>query len=123
MTTSFQTPTTAPVVMPLAEALSPQRRNYMAALSLAEQIMSETTVLPTSLDVQVHAWSPLAPELRFYFHRDPEALRQFAAEQQLVESVTTRDDGSVYIEAARQIEQGVRVVAWTLSDGASAVAA
>lgn len=95
---------------------SVQRNSYMAALALAEQLMNVTTVLPTNVDVQVHAWSPSLPQISFYFHRNLEALRKFAAEQQLTESVTTRDNGSVYTEAVRQSEQGVRVVAWTLSD-------
>lgn len=101
-----------------------RRNSYFAALSLAEQIMSVTTVLPTNFDVQVEAWSPSAPQISFYFHRNPEALRAFAAEQQLAVSVTTRGNGSVYTEAVRLDAQGVRVVAWSLSPAnPSAVAA
>lgn len=124
MATSFQTTSTEPTVLPLPEALSPQRSSYMAALSLAEQIMSVTAVLPTDFRVVVHSWSPSAPELSFYFHRDPVSLREFAAAQGLVESETVRGDGSVYVEATREDARGVRVVAWTLSDPkSSAVAA
>ncbi|GAQ52123.1 hypothetical protein [Streptomyces acidiscabies] len=101
-----------------------QRNSYMAALSLAEQIMSETTALPTNFDVSVHRWSPNQPELRFYFHLDLPGLRAFRDEQALTESVKTREDGSVYIEAVREDVRGVRVTAWTLSDPKpSAVAA
>lgn len=120
MTTSSQTP----IVLPLSEALSPQRKSYMAALSLAETIMSEALALPTSFDVNVHPWTPNSPELRFYFHHDVSGLRQFRDDQMLTESVQTREDGSVYIEAVREDVSGVRVVAWTLSDAKpSAVAA
>ncbi|MFJ4624298.1 hypothetical protein [Streptomyces sp. NPDC088812] len=101
-----------------------QRNSFMTALSVAEQIMSETSVLPTEFDVAARPWAPGAPELRFYFHNDMPGLRQFRDDQMLTESMRTREDGSVYIEAVREDVRGVRVVAWTLTDAeASAVAA
>ncbi|MFF7561917.1 hypothetical protein ACFZB4_18340 [Streptomyces pseudovenezuelae] len=116
---------TTQITDPIAEnGLSVQRRNYMAALSLAEQIMSETAKMPTSFEVLVHPWAPEAAELRFYFHHDIPALRQFRDDQMLTETMTTRADGSVYIEAVRQDDHPVRVVAWSLaSPSPSAVAA
>ncbi|MFJ5259129.1 hypothetical protein ACIQAC_01460 [Streptomyces sp. NPDC088387] len=103
--------------------ISLQRRNYMAALSLAERLISETDMLPTSIDVLVHPWRPGAPQLRFYFHQDVPGLRKFRDDQMLTE---TREDrtNSVYLEATRDFE-GVSVVAWTLldADGNAAVAA
>lgn len=103
---------------------SMRRNNYMAALSLAETIMSETLALPTNFDVNVYPWAPNSPELRFYFHHDVAGLRQFRDEQMLTESAKEREDGSIYIEAVREDVEGVRVVAWTLSDAKpSAVAA
>jgi hypothetical protein len=109
---------------PAENGVSVQRRNYMAALSLAEQIMSETAKLPTSFDIRVPAFAPNEPELRFYFHRDVPGLRQFRDDQMLTE---TREDraNSVYIEATRDDVDGVRVVAWTLldADGNAAVSA
>ena len=119
MATSSQTP----AVLPLHEALSPRRRSFMAALSLAETIMSETGAMPTDFSVVAYPWAPAAPELRFYFHHDVPGLRQFRDEQMLTESMSTREDGSTYIEATREDVAGVRVVAWTLSHGASAVSA
>jgi hypothetical protein len=91
-----------------------QRASYMTALSLAEQIMSESSTLPTDFTISVKAYAPDEPELRFYFHRDVSGLRQFRDDQMLTESMETREDGSVYIEAVRQDVRGVRVEAWTL---------
>jgi hypothetical protein len=119
VTTSSQTPP----VMPLREALSPQRRSYMAALSLAETIMSETSVVPAEFSIVAYPWAPAKPELRFYFHRDVEALRKFRDEQSLTESSTPQSDGSVHVEASRDDVRGVRVVAWTRAAASSAVAA
>lgn len=96
-----------------------RRNSYMAALSLAEQIMSETAALPTEFTVAVRPWAPAEPELRFYFHRDVAGLRQFRDDQVLTESTETQENGSVYIEAARDDVRGVRVVAWTLLDAGS----
>lgn len=95
---------------------SVSRNSYMAALSLAEQIMSESHALPHDFRVTVHPWAPAAPELSFYFHRDIPGLRQFRDDQMLTETMVKREDGSVYIEATRDDVRGVRVVAWTLSD-------
>lgn len=101
-----------------------RRKSYMAALSLAEQIMSETLAIPSDFKVEVPQWAPNEPELRFYFHRDVPGLRQFRDDQMLTESMTQRADGSVYVEASREDVRGVRVVAWTLTSAAnSAVAA
>lgn len=100
-----------------------QRNSYMAALSLAEHIMSETGALPTDFTVASRPWEPGTPELRFYFHHDVSGLRQFRDDQKLTESVETRANGSVYIEAVREDVRGVRVVAWTLTDAEASVVA
>lgn len=102
-----------------------QRNSFMAALSLAEQIMSETTALPTSFEIAVYPWRAGEPELRFYFHHDLPGLRQFRDEQFLTESRQDRENGSVCFEATGELVRGVRVVAWTLlsAEMASAVAA
>lgn len=116
--------TTETIEQTISDAHSVRRESYMAALSLAETIMSESLVMPTDFTVAVHSWAPKGPELRFYFHRDVPGLRQFRDNQMLTESTETREDGSVYIEAVREDVRGVRVVAWTLTDAnASAVAA
>ncbi|MGV9282176.1 hypothetical protein [Streptomyces sp. NPDC003730] len=102
-----------------------RRRNYMTALSLAEQMMSEAAALPSSFDIAVHYFAPDSPEIRFYFHRDAAGLRQFRDDQWMVEREEHREDGSVYIEATRPEIRGVRVIAWTLlpADESAAVAA
>lgn len=90
-----------------------QRNSFMAALSLAEQMISEAQTLPTEFTITAQPWSPTEPKLSFYFHDDIPGLRQFRDDQMLTESMETRKDGSVYIEAARDV-RGVRVAAWTL---------
>lgn len=93
-----------------------QRNSFMTALSVAEQLVSETAALPNQFEVVVYPWAPEAPELRFYFHLDIPALRQFRDAQMLTERMETRKDGSVYVEASRGDVGGVRVVAWTLTN-------
>lgn len=95
-----------------------QRSSFMTALSLAEQLVSESTTLPYSFDVQVRPTAPAEPQIRFYFHMDVPGLRQFRDDHMLTETAETRDDGSVYIEATRVDVRGVRIVAWTLTDPA-----
>ena len=97
---------------------------HRTALSVAEQIISETSVAPTSFEVRVPDWSAGTTEISFYFHRDVVSLRQFRDEQMLTETREDRESG-VYIEAAADHHEGVRVVAWTLLDrsGNAAVSA
>ncbi|MFF2651504.1 hypothetical protein [Streptomyces sp. NPDC058045] len=96
---------------------NPQRGSYMAALSLAEQIISETHTLPTVFEVAAPPWAATEPVLRFNFHMDVPGLRRFRDEQHLTETSETRKDGSTYIEATGHVYD-VRVVAWTLTDPA-----
>lgn len=91
-----------------------QRNSYMAALSLAEQMISEAQALPTEFTITSQPWTPTEPRLSFYFHDDIPGLRQFRDDQMLTESMETRNDGSVYVEAVREV-CGVRVAAWTLT--------
>lgn len=115
---------TEQITAPVTPDVGVRRGSYMAALSLAEQIVSVSLALPADFSVKASEWAPDEPELRFYFHRDAGGLRQFCREQRLTESVEHREDGSVYIEAAGEPVRGVRVVAWTLFPAeASAVAA
>lgn len=116
---------TEPATQEAGSGPSSRLRNYMAALSLAEQIVSDCTgTLPTSFEVIVHPWAPTQPELRFYFHRDVPGMRQFRDDQMLTETMHPRENGAVYCEAVRADVRGVRVVAWTLTDPkSSAVAA
>lgn len=94
---------------------STQRKSYMEALSLAEVLVSQTETLPSEIEVRVFPWRSSEPELRFYFHMDIPGLRQFRDDQMLTERTETRADGSVYVEAKRDMD-GVLVVAWSLTD-------
>lgn len=100
-----------------------RRSNYKAALEWAARLVDETTDLPNDVTITVQPWAPDAPEIRAYFHRDVPKLRQFRDDQMLTETMTTREDGSVYIEATGEAD-GVRLVAWSLTaPTAAAVAA
>jgi hypothetical protein len=91
-----------------------QRRSYMAALSLTEQIMSTAKVLPYSFTIRVAGHSPTAAKVQFYFHCAPEAVSAFADEYRLDMSIEIRESGSVYTEASGSLRGGVRLVAWAL---------
>lgn len=104
--------------------LSPTARRdaFMGALSLAEHIMSETPVIPTSFDVIVPNWLCGETEIRFYFHRDPAAVRQLAEERFMAVSTEGRKSGDVYTEARGRVGD-VAVIAWALAAEAAQVAA
>lgn len=107
---------TTQITEPAAQDINIRQRNsYMAALSLAETLVSQTATLPSSFEIRAFPWASDAAELRFYFHLDVPGLRQFRDDQMLTERMETRADGSVYCEATRDMD-GVRVVAWTLTD-------
>lgn len=101
-----------------------QRNSFMAALSLTETLLSETTAVPTSVDIQSAHWSPEEPVIRIYFHDDPAGAREFAGQFFLEVTDTVRPDRSVYTEASGQ-RDGVAVQAWALlsAEQAAAVAA
>jgi hypothetical protein len=101
-----------------------RRHLHKTALSLSVQIVGESSVVPTTIDVRVPDWAAGQTEIHFYFHRNVADLRQFRDEQMLTETQEDRSAG-VYIEATRDDGDGVRVIAWTLldADGNAAVAA
>lgn len=101
---------------------SAQRSSYMKALSLAEQIMSETSALPTNFIVAVPHYAPDQPGICFYFHHDLAGLRQFRDDQWLSETREDRDNGWVYFEVKGAALGGVSVSAWTLLDAEEAAA-
>ncbi|WP_327246589.1 hypothetical protein [Streptomyces sp. NBC_01320] len=92
-----------------------RRNSYMAALSLAETILSESTVIPSSFVIEVMEHAPTEPTIRFYFHRDPAAVAEFADERWMNVTTKTHDDGAVYTEAQGAPCRGVRVTAWALT--------
>ncbi|WP_328436990.1 hypothetical protein OHA71_06715 [Streptomyces sp. NBC_00444] len=100
--------------------VSLQRKNYMAALSLAERLMSETPVMPTEIVVHVSQWASGTPEIRVYFHRDAAALRTFADWQWMDVVTTEQENGSIRVAAKGGLSlEGVRVTAHTLLPAAS----
>ncbi|WP_406735389.1 hypothetical protein OG508_28265 [Streptomyces sp. NBC_01108] len=90
------------------------RISYMTALSLAETIISESTVIPSSFVIEVLDHAPTEPVIRFYFHRDPAAVHEFADERWMNVTTEPRNDGSVYTEARGGLCRGVLVTAWSL---------
>ncbi|MGW1814253.1 hypothetical protein ACWCQM_11905 [Streptomyces sp. NPDC002125] len=90
-----------------------QRNSYMAALSLAETLLSETTAVPTSVNVEASHFAPATPLIKVYFHRDPAAVLRFAAQFGLVVSVEKHLNGGEYTEANAE-RDGVKVQAWAL---------
>ncbi|MET9517001.1 hypothetical protein [Streptomyces sp. NPDC002994] len=112
------TQTTDPVQ---PDSIDVRRMNYMAALSLAETILSETTVIPTHFAVTCADVAPDEATLRFYFHRDAAAVARFADELYLDVTTTVQDDDGVFTEACGGLHRGVQVTAWSLMP-ASAVA-
>ncbi|WP_405794051.1 hypothetical protein [Streptomyces sp. NBC_01506] len=111
---------TAPAAQDVATI---QRRNYRTALALASHIMSESAVVPTDFTIAVHDFAPDEPTIRFYFHRDPAAVAEFADERWMGVTTEVRDDGSVLTEARGGLCRGVLVTAWTLmpADGSDVV--
>lgn len=99
-----------------------RRANYMTALSLAEQILSETTAIPTNFSVATPHYAPDEPSLRFHFHRNPDALREFATERSMSVTTTIQDNGYEYTEATGALCRGVRVEAWSLVSAEAAAA-
>ncbi|MFD4855065.1 hypothetical protein [Streptomyces atratus] len=98
------------------------RISYMAALSLAETIISESTVIPSSFVIEVLEHAPTEPVIRFYFHRNPAAVREFADECWMGVTTETRADGSVFTEARGTDRRGVLVTAWSLMPASAIVA-
>ncbi|TXS78648.1 hypothetical protein [Streptomyces sp. sk2.1] len=90
-----------------------QRASFMAALSLAETLLAETTAIPTHLHVEATEWSPMTPTVRAYFHHDPAAVREFANQFFLEVADSVRADGLVQTEASGR-RDGIAVQAWAL---------
>ncbi|MFH8797090.1 hypothetical protein [Streptomyces sp. NPDC017941] len=102
-------------------AAESQRMAYMHLLSLAERIISTSSVLPTDFTVQVRPTAVDEPALRFYFHNDPDSVGVFAAEHGM--NLLTEERGaSLYTEARSAPVEGIAVTAWTLMANAEQAA-
>ncbi|WP_405391113.1 hypothetical protein OG596_26600 [Streptomyces sp. NBC_01102] len=101
---------------------SVQRTSYMAAFSLAETLLSETTAVPTSVNVEAAHFAPAAPLIKVYFHHDSAAVREFAAQFSLVVKVEEFPEGQQYTEANSE-RHGVKIQAWALLNAEQVAAA
>jgi hypothetical protein len=94
-----------------------QRDGFMAALAAAEQFISASPVLPSSMDIRCYSWDP-TPEAAPYFHDRPDAVRVFA--EYFGGTVTERlnypdrADSDVMTEARGEVN-GVAFRAWALA--------
>ncbi|MGW1463889.1 hypothetical protein ACWCPT_05975 [Streptomyces sp. NPDC002308] len=102
---------------------SVQRTSYMAALSLTETLLSETTAVPTSVAVEVAHFAPSSPIIKLYFHHNPDGVREFAAQFGLTVTVEEHPSGGEYTEANTKRDDGVMVQAWALLTAESIAAA
>lgn len=55
-----------------------RRDAYMAALSVSEQMVSTTPVLPTAITIRMPEWARTGPSIEWSFHRDAAAIVAFA---------------------------------------------
>ncbi|MFJ4837118.1 hypothetical protein [Streptomyces sp. NPDC088746] len=92
---------------------SVQRSSFMAALSLAETLLSETTTVPTHVNVEAAHFAPNDPIIKFYFHCNPAGAREFAKQFGLTVKVEEHPAGGEYTEANAQ-RDGVKIQAWAL---------
>ncbi|MGW9249709.1 hypothetical protein [Streptomyces badius] len=96
-----------------SDTSSMQRNSFMTALSLVETLMSETTAVPTHVNVEAAHFAPNDPIIKFYFHNDPAAVREFAEQFSLTVKVEEYPRGGEYTEANAE-RDGVKIQAWAL---------
>ncbi|GGP55515.1 hypothetical protein [Streptomyces abikoensis] len=100
-----------------------QRRGHMAALSVAERIVSISPIVPTNVRAYCAHFAPGEPSVDVYFHRCAEGVEELA--KALDGKVTTRpnseSDMRLFVVAELSLA-GVPIQAWSLVDnqGASA---
>lgn len=93
-----------------------RRDGYMDALSVSEQMMSTTPVLPTEMTVVLAPWSG-GPTIRWMFHEDPAAVAAVGAHFGLpVTERPNRPKGTLTHVSATGTVSGVQVEAWALVD-------
>ncbi|MGY1500845.1 hypothetical protein ACW4TU_30410 [Streptomyces sp. QTS52] len=112
------TETTEPAVQPVETAQQVQLRNYMAAVSALEHMLSTSPVMPDTVDVRVYSFAPASPSLHLHCESiaDVEAIGEtFAA----VVTSQSRRDGRICMSAVGEF-LGVPFTAWTLADPAVA---
>lgn len=101
-----------------------QRRGHMAALSVAERIVSISPVSPTEVKVSCPAFAVTEPSVDVHFFGSPNGVRALA--EVLGVTATTRpfheSDTRLYVSMSAVLS-GVPVLAWALMDGPFAVPA
>lgn len=98
-----------------------QRRGYMAALSVAEQVISICPQLPASLEINCNQWAPNEVSVRLYFH-DSEMGVAALARELAVETTTRphREGNPAPYTSLNTVVAGLPVEAWTLGLAAPA---
>lgn len=94
-----------------------QRRGYMAALAVTEQVIRICPQLPTKLEINCASWAPSDVSVRLFFHDSEIGVSALARE--LAVETTTRphsDDNPAPYTSLDAIVAGVPVHAWTLGD-------
>ncbi|MFJ3949041.1 hypothetical protein ACIPXV_03080 [Streptomyces libani] len=94
-----------------------QRRGYMAALAVAEQVISICPQLPDTVEINCHSWTPDEASVRLYFHCSETGVAALARE--LAVETTTRPHrvkNPIPYTSLDAIVAGVPVHAWTLGD-------
>ncbi|MFI2358190.1 hypothetical protein OG582_11755 [Streptomyces anulatus] len=92
-----------------------RRDGYLQALAAAEHMLSTAPVLPTNVDVRLAHWDD-GPCLVFSYHKDPAAVREFAAHFGTEVAEHPHLEDGIRIETAGTTESGVRFEAYTLVD-------
>lgn len=97
---------------PTAEA---QRRGHMAALSVAQQIITISPIVPNHVKATCEDFAADEPSVDVYFHRCPSAVEQLA--EVLGAEVTTKpssEEDPQPFTSMVAVMAGVPVQAWTL---------
>jgi hypothetical protein len=93
-----------------------QRRGYLAALSVAEQVISICPQLPHSVEIDCASFAPNAA-VRLYFHRSEAGVAALARELAVPTSTRPhRDANPAPYTSLNTTVAGIPVEAWTLGE-------
>ncbi|MFD4745011.1 hypothetical protein ACFWOS_06080 [Streptomyces rubiginosohelvolus] len=94
-----------------------RRDSYLAALTAAKEMTATIPVLPVSVNINNAAWHN-AVFLTFRFHRDADAVRQFADHLSVPvkETADADPENGVHVSAEGVTDSGVQFEAYTLID-------
>ncbi|MBP8536125.1 hypothetical protein [Streptomyces sp. MK37H] len=98
-----------------------QRRGHIAALAVAEQIVTLSPIVPNDVTVTCHLFAPDTPSVDVYFHHSREGVEALA--EALGGTVSTRphrnEDPRPHVSAS-VVVSSVPVRVWSLLDGVAA---